>query len=160
MTDSINPVAATGSGRRRPIGAVIALVAIGVFLAVVLFLVRNNQAADDIAIGTCFNVPATATIQTVEKQGCTDSHDAEVIHVAEYGESTYPISLTIDRFVSDSCVPAFQAYVGKALEDSGLTLGYFYPSRDSWDSGDRTVTCYAAREDGAKLTKSVKGSGS
>lgn len=136
----------------------IPLVIIGGFLAFVLWSVRDNQSADDLAAGTCFDVPTETTVSTVTKRPCSEAHDAEVFHNVEYdGDSaTYPISLTMDRFVTETCGPALATYVGQALEVGDLTIGYFHPSRDGWDDGDRTVTCYAQRIDDAKLTQSVK----
>ena len=129
------------------------------FLAIVLFLVRDNQSAGDLAVGTCFDEPAgDADISTVTRQECIEAHDAEVFHVGEYTEgSDYPISLALDRYLDGACVPAFATYTGEDFDTSeDLTIGYFYPSRDGWDSGDRTVTCYIVRSDEAKLTESVK----
>lgn len=143
------------SGRRRP---VIIIGAIVVFLAVVLFAVRNNVAADDLKVGDCLNVPNGTSIQTVEQQPCTERHTAEVIFVGEYTDgSTYPISLALDRFIDAACVPAFETYVGRAIDsDPALSIGYFYPSRDGWDSGDRKITCYVVQPDEAPMTESVK----
>ena len=130
------------------------------FLAVVLFLVRNNQSAGDLAVGTCFDLPTRSSdISTVTRHDCTEAHDAEVFHVAEFTEAqTYPISLTLDGFIEDQCVPVFATYTGQDYATSNeLSIGYFYPSREAWESGDRTVTCYVGREDNAKLTQSIKG---
>ena len=136
----------------------IPLLLIGGFLAFVLWSVRDNQSADDLAVGTCFDVPTQTSVSTVTKHECTVAHDAEVFHNTEFtGDSTsYPISLTMDRFVTETCGPVFATYTGDELDESDLTIGYFYPSRDGWDDGDRTVTCYAQRSDEAKLTQSVK----
>ena len=136
----------------------IPLVIIGGFLAFVLWSVRDNQSADDLANGTCFDVPTETTVSTVTKRACTEAHDAEVFHNVEYvsESTTYPITLTMDRFVTETCGPVFETYVGEALQGSDLTIGYFYPSFDGWGDGDRTVTCYAGRIDGAKLSQSVK----
>jgi hypothetical protein len=146
---------ATRGDKRR---LVLILGGIVVFLVVVLFAVRNNQSADDLAVGTCFDVPGRDTdISTVTSHPCAEAHDAEVFHVAEYTGNSYPISISLDSFIDDACVPAFATYVGEAYDtNEDLTLGYFYPSRDAWDNGDRTVTCYVAREDKAKMTESVK----
>jgi len=131
---------------------------IAVFIVVVLWAVKDNQSAGDLAVGACFDVPGRDTdISTVVSHPCTEAHDAEVFHVAEYTGDSYPISLSLDSFIDDSCVPVFATYVGEAFETSeDLTIGYFYPSRDGWNNGDRTVTCYAAREDETKMTESVK----
>jgi hypothetical protein len=65
----------------------------------------------------------------------------------------------LNSFVDSACVPVFATYVGTDYDSSDdLTIGYFYPSRDGFDGGDRTVTCYVVRIDDAKLTRSLKGS--
>ena len=146
------PAPPSSGGRLRPI---LILGASAVVLGAILFAVRNNQSADELAIGQCFDVPASTSVSTVERRTCTEAHDAEVFSVVEYSgsETSYPITLAFDRFVGDTCSPVFDAYVGTAPE---LEFGYFYPSSDGWSGGDRTITCYAVRGDGAKLTKSVK----
>lgn len=153
------PVASTASatkgGKGRP---VIIISAIVVFLAVVLFAVRNNVAASDLKVGDCFNTTDTTTISTVEAQPCTNSHNAEVVFVGEYSGDTYPISLSLDRYIEESCVPAFESYVGRAFDsDPALSIGYFYPTRDGWDSGDKTITCYVSQPDESPMTESLKG---
>lgn len=141
----------------------IPLLVIGGFLAFVLWAVRDNQSADDLGAGTCFDIPTSIEVQTVTKHACTEPHDAEVFHNAEFtdGSSTYPISMTFDGFVDDVCVPAFEAYVGEHFDkNEELTIGYFFPTRDGWDGGDRTVTCYVSRVDESKLSQSVQNAAS
>jgi hypothetical protein len=139
--------------------APIIIVGIVAFLAIVLFVVRNNVAADDLKVGTCFDIPNGTSIQTVEQHPCNESHNAEVIFVGEHDGTTYPISLALDRFVEDNCAPAFETYVGTDIESSAdLAMGYLYPDRDGWESGDRTITCYVGRSDESPMTESLKGS--
>lgn len=150
------PLTQAKPGGRRAIIIVGVLVA---FIAIVLFVVRNNVAADDLKVGDCFNVPNGTTIQTVERHPCTETHTAEVIFVGDYTGTSYPISLSLDSFVEDSCVPAFETYVGRGVDsDPELSIGYFYPSRDGWDSGDRTITCYITQPDESPMTDSLQGS--
>jgi hypothetical protein len=133
---------------------------IALFLVVVLWAVRNNQSAGDLAVGTCFDLPTRSSdITTVVRHDCTEAHDAEVYHVVEYTGASYPIvSFTRNSFVENSCFPVFQTYVGIDIDRAdALNAGYFFPGSSGWDAGDRTFTCYAFRVDGAKLTKSVKG---
>jgi hypothetical protein len=132
-----------------------------VFTGLVLWTIGSNVAADDLAVGTCFDVPARETgISTVRRHDCTAAHDAEVFHVGELtAPDRYPDDLTFDEFVEDSCLPAFAAYVGEDFETSEeLDLGYFFPDADAWDAGDRTVSCYIVRVDEAKLTNTVRDS--
>jgi hypothetical protein len=143
-------------GRGRTIVVIGVIVA---FLAIVLFVVRNNVSADDLKVGECFTIPDGVTIQTVEKHPCNESHNAEVIFVGEHTGTTYPISLSLDSFIEDNCVPAFETYVGRPIDsDPELTLGYFHPTRDGWDGGDRTISCYIAQPDESQMTESLKGS--
>lgn len=147
--------AATTSGRMRPVIIIGVIVA---FLAIVLFVVRNNVAADDLKVGECFNIPNGSTVKTVEKQPCTESHNAEVFFVGEYTGDSFPISLSLNRYIDESCVPAFESFVGRAIDsDPELSIGYFHPTRDGWDSGDRTITCYVAQPDEGPMTQSLKG---
>ena len=134
---------------------------IAVLLGVGAYMISQNQAADELAVGQCFDEPSSdVDITTVVKHACTEAHDAEVFHVAKYTDGdAYPISLSVDRFVNDTCVPAFEAYVGEPYETATeYSLGYFYPDRDAWQGGKRTFTCYVTREDDTKLTQSVKAS--
>ena len=150
------PPTAKQSGRGRAIIIIVAIVAV---IGLILFVVRNNVDANDLKVGDCFVIPTTTSIQTVEKHPCNESHNAEVIFVGEHTGETYPIALSLDSFVEDNCVPAFATYVGTEIDAAGdLTIGYFYPSRDTWSGGDRTFTCYAANEDESPMTESVKGS--
>lgn len=152
------PTARAPASRSDKLRLALILGGIVAFLAVVLWIVKDNQAAGDLAVGTCFDVPSQDTnITTVTRHDCAAAHDAEVFHVVKYTGADYPISLSLDSFIDDTCVPAFTTYVGPAVATSrDLTFGYFYPSRDAWNDGDRTVTCYAVRDDQAKLTGSVK----
>jgi len=154
------PPPTTPASRSDKLRLFLILGGIVAFLAIVLWVVRDNQSAADLAVGQCFDVPAgSADVSTVTRHECTAAHDAEVFHVADYTGATYPISLTLDSFIDDTCVPAFATYVGEDFDSNeDLTIGYFYPNRSGWDGGDRTVTCYVVREDEAKLTQSVKSS--
>ena len=137
--------------------AVVIIGAIVAFLAIVLFVVRNNVSADDLKVGDCFAIPNGTTVTTVEKHPCGESHNAEVIFVGEYTEGSFPISLTLDRYIDTSCVPAFESYVGRAVDsEPELSIGYFHPSRDGWNDGDRTITCYVTKPDESPMTESLK----
>jgi hypothetical protein len=154
------PRPATRSDKLR---LVLILGGIGAFLAFVLWSTRDNQAADDLTAGTCFDVPAEETnISTVTRRDCTAAHDAEVFLVTENTTATsYPISLSLDSFIDEACVPVFATYVGETFDESeDYTIGYFYPNREAWDSGDRTFTCYVVRVDEAKMTQPVNSAGS
>jgi hypothetical protein len=136
---------------------VLVLGAIVVFLGVVLFAVRNNADVNDLKVGDCFTIPDGTTVKTVEKHPCTETHNAEVIFVGDYTGSTYPVSISLDSFAQDNCVPAAESYVGRSIDDDpALSIGYFSPTQDSWDAGDRTISCYLSQPDDRPMTESLK----
>ena len=74
---------------RRP--AIIIVGGIVVFLAIVLFAVRNNAQADELmASATASTSRTDRRLQTVEKHACAESHIAEVIFVGEYTGGDLP----------------------------------------------------------------------
>ena len=147
-------VGAKKSGGR---GAILIVGGIIAFLAIVLFVVRNSTDAGDLRVGDCFSIPDGTTVQTVERSACTETHNAEVIFVGEYDGTSFPISLSLDSYIQDNCVPAFETYVGRPIDsDPELSVGYFHPTRDGWDGGDRTITCYISQPDEGPMTQSLK----
>ena len=55
------------------------------------------------------------------------------------------------------CDPAFDAYIGKADDDSDLDYIWLVPTDDAWRSGDRTVQCAAFYPGTYRLTGSLRG---
>lgn len=157
------PTAAQPAPRKRSpalvIGIIVVLVAI---LGAVLYFTRNNVEANDLAVGTCFDVPNGDTVSTVTQHPCTEAHDAEVFSVSQYTapDGTYPDSSAFDDYAATTCEPAFESYVGETIDASPYDVGYIFPSSDTWGNGDRQITCYATNVDGSKLSQSIKGSGS
>ena len=130
---------------------------IALIIAAVLYAVRNNASADDLVAGDCFYVPTQTEVSTVEKRACTEPHDAEVFIVSEMSGTTYPLESAFDDFTETTCIPAFASYVGRTFEEAEeLNYGFFYPTPDGWNGGDRKVTCYIVRVDETKMSQSVK----
>ena len=51
-------------------------------------------------------------------------------------------------------------YTGRTVDEidaAGLSYAYFYPTMASWnENDDRGVTCYITKNDGTKMTGSVR----
>jgi hypothetical protein len=142
--------------------AVLVIGAIAAFLAIVLYAVKDNTAADDLKAGDCFDLPTASSVSTVTHHPCTEAHTAEVFHVVEFtgSDMDFPVSFVLSRFVNENCAPAFETYVGTDIDSNAdFAVGYFYPDSDGWSNGDRTITCYITRADEGPMTESVKASG-
>ncbi len=59
----------------------------------------------------------------------------------------------------EMCHADFDQFVGTPWEDSLLDYGWLHPTEDSWDDGDRVVTCFLYDADFQKLTRSMESSG-
>jgi hypothetical protein len=140
------------------------LILIGIIGAIVVgFIVFQDRlpgSADALEVGQCFDVPTeTGTVDDVQRHPCNEPHTGEVVGQGNMtgDNGSYPPIETIRSFATDLCVTAFNTYTGRDVTtDEELTLGWFYPTPDSWSSGDREVTCYATRIDEGQLTTTVK----
>ncbi len=136
--------------------AIIAIIAVGGFI----FRDRLSGAAQDLAVGDCFDAPTTdAEVEDVQHKPCNEAHTAEVIFVGDMPEGdALPSGAEIDRFVEAQCVPAFNTYTGlDYATDPTYGISSLSPTTSGWQSGDREVSCFAVRIDGATMTASLKG---
>lgn len=139
----------------------VVLIVVVVVVAFIVFRDRLTGSAADLSVGECFDQPAETTdISGVQRQPCNEPHDAEVFlvtdHPAPAGE-IYPISLSLNRFLSEQCEPAFDTYTGLDFSaEPDLSYAAFIPTRSGWSDGDREVVCYLVRTDNAKMTTSLR----
>ena len=135
---------------------------IGVLVLLVAALVGCGASASDLAVGDCFDAPVEvdAEVTDVVKHDCTEPHTGEVIAVQDVpGEdgSAYPTDAEWQDNVSSICIPAFDSFTGLDFEtEADWDIGYLVPTTDGWDGGDREMSCYATRVDGAPTSTSLK----
>lgn len=124
---------------------------------------RLSSNAGDLAVGECFDEPAAEEqeVEDVQRRPCNEAHTAEVVFVGDIAGATdtYPAQDQFLDAVRNQCVPAFNTYTGRDYDtDQELDIGYFIPTEEGWNIGDRELICYAVRVDAAPMTQSVKGS--
>lgn len=147
------------------------LIALGVLVVIVvliggglyLFRDRTTGGVTDLQVGDCIDTPAagTTTVSDVQHQPCSDPHDAEVVYIVADTSTSYPGADHFTTVADQVCADQLSLYLAtdfSARED--VDGGFFYPTSDSWDSGDKDVRCYVYRTDGLKLVGSIKGIGS
>lgn len=149
---------------RRGLVIVGALVVLLVLIVGGLFVFRDRISGNvtELQVGDCIDKPATDTdsITDVQHQPCTEPHDAEIVYVVADTSTTYPGSDHFDAVANTVCTDQNSLYLAtdfSARDDIGG--GYFYPTSDSWDGGNKNVTCYVDRTDSQKLVGSLKGIG-
>jgi hypothetical protein len=115
---------------------------------------------DALEVGDCVNdetLPGEGRVVTVNLVHCGQPHDLEVFANATMPGGDFPGDQAVERFGDRSCVARFKEYVGIPFRDSKLDYYSYWPTEDSWNAGDRVVTCAAVDPHGGKLTGSVRG---
>lgn len=134
--------------------AIIAVIVVGGLV----FRDRLSGNAGELKVGDCFDDPnATGVVTDVQHHPCNESHTAEVFFLGKLPDGDFPTSATVQGWVLQNCVPAWNAYTGRSFDaEQVLTIGLFRPSQDGWSKGDRDILCYTVRADGAPMTTSAR----
>lgn len=116
-------------------------------------------------VGSCFNNPSDANIEEDELvtdvpiRECNKPHDNEVFHIFNLtGMTDQRDAKAIEEQVYTQCDAAYSAFIGKPYEDSSYDMSYLAPSDESWENGDREVTCYVFNPESEQMTASLQGS--
>ena len=120
----------------------------------------------DLGVGDCFDTTEVESadglvVSTVALTECDEPHGAEV-YATESIEAAdtdpFPGTDARDEAARELCEPGFEEFVGRSTAESELVLLWLAPTEESWDDGDREVTCAVAAPEGERLTESVAGS--
>jgi Septum formation len=130
-------------------GLIIGLV-VGVFallvvaaIVVVLFIGKGTVTATDVKVGDCLKeIPSSTRVLTVDTTGCDKSHAGEVFAVLMMPDGGYPGQSAIEEY-QNKCEPALSSYAPAAITDDSVQLYVLYPTAETWEQGDRAVTCIA-----------------
>ena len=127
------------------VGIVIGLCALlGIVGAVIYFVVgKDTVTATDVKVGDCLSeIPDSARVLTVKTVGCDQQHAGEVYAVLNMPEGDFPGQAAVDEF-SNRCEPELATYSPAAMTDDSIQMYVLYPTAESWEQGDRAVTCVA-----------------
>lgn len=116
---------------------------------------------ENLEVGDCFDDPAeTDDISFIQTVPCEEPHQNEVYATLTLTEfDTYPGRTAVDDAAVVMCLDVFEAYVGAPYETSSLDIAFLTPTEESWNEGDRGVTCALYDLNGQPLVGSVRGSG-
>ena len=97
----------------------------------------GTESVFDLRVGDCVNDLEETTEVSVEVVPCSQPHDAEVISSFELPGGEYPGEDSIFRVADRRCSRELAAVAGA----QGGQPFYFYPTEQSWGTGDRQVNC-------------------
>jgi hypothetical protein len=111
-----------------------------------------------LAVGDCYERPDNDP-RYVERQSCDGQHGREVVALLDHPAGpglSYPGIEAIRRDMDPECRRAAEAYVGGTLDQSPLRTFRIYPSRESWNDGNRRVVCALGSRDRKPLIGSLQ----
>ncbi|KUP96121.1 septum formation family protein [Thermobifida cellulosilytica] len=98
----------------------------------------------NIGVGDCFpseETQAEGEVSTVQTVPCSEPHDGEAYAAGDMPDGDFPGEVEIQNFADDFCITEFDLFVGVSYEQSELDFTYYYPTAESWASGDREILC-------------------
>lgn len=110
----------------------------------------------DLRVGECFD--DAGEDGEVYPMDCAEDHDAEVYAGVVLPPGKYPGDRAVEAAAEKSCDREYLVYVGTPVTKTSLEPSFWYPGREDWEGGDRSVTCVVYGPDGELLTGTVKGS--
>jgi hypothetical protein len=116
---------------------------------------KGTVTATEVEVGDCLaEIPDSARVLTVETVGCDQPHAGEVYAVLTMPDGNFPAQAAIEEY-QDRCQPELAAYSPAAMQDDSVQMYVLYPTPETWEQGDRAVTCIATLE--PPRTGSIKG---
>jgi uncharacterized protein DUF4190/putative regulator of septum formation len=114
--------------------------------AVYLILGRDSVNAMDVTVGDCVaEVPESSLVFDVPVVGCEEPHRGEVYALLTMPDGDFPGHEAIAQF-QYKCGPALAGYSPTAMANPAVGIFVLYPTAQSWELGDRTVTCIATSQ--------------
>ncbi|WP_233213339.1 septum formation family protein [Mycobacterium hubeiense] len=124
----------------------VAVTALGA-AAVLHLLARGSVDATKVSTGDCLaEIPDDTTVTRVDVVDCSEPHKGEVFAVLTMPDGDFPGHHAITRY-QNRCEPQLSLQLPAAAADPTIGLFVLYPTEDSWDRGDRAVTCIATTID-------------
>ena len=110
-----------------------------------------------IKVGDCLNDGGSSgEVSSVPTIDCAEPHDSEAYASIMIPDGDYPGEDAVLTQADAECAAEFASYVGIAYEESTLGFAYYYPTAQSWESGDREILCLVYDPAG-QVTGSLEG---
>lgn len=110
----------------------------------------------DIAVGDCLGDLAKTSIENVQLIPCSSAHYWEAYASMNLAGASIPAENEITQQADQFCVTEFEKFIAIPADQSEYAWSYLYPSEETWNSGDREITCLAGLDSGG-VTGTLKG---
>lgn len=116
----------------------------------------GDEWAEGLYLGMCITDPYVGaetnengafTIGDYEEIDCNQTHYGEIYAIGYSSLTTFDNDALVTE-IGDYCYVNFEPYVGLDYNESELYYDYWYPSQETWDSGDRVLVCLVTTVDG------------
>lgn len=99
--------------------------------------------AFSIRIGDCLNdATISEEVTTVPFVECSEPHDSEVFARTDLTGATFPGNESLETELANFCRgDVFTQFIGIPYADSMYDTSGYFPSEESWASGDRELLC-------------------
>jgi hypothetical protein len=112
-----------------------------------------------VEVGDCLATdPTGEVVSQVPTVDCEEPHTSEAFHSATIEAEELPSEADIEQLVEDECLAEFESFVGMPYELSALEVLWLSPTAESWEQGDRELTCLVTDPAG-QTTGSLEGAG-
>ncbi|MFF2731691.1 septum formation family protein [Streptomyces sp. NPDC058008] len=113
----------------------------------------RQRSVFSLAPGDCYNPNSGMTESeefSVEIVPCEEAHEGQVVGEFDIsGESEYPGEDGATKIADERCPAESQKFMADTWAvPEGVELFYYYPTSQSWKTGDRAVSCTYAKESG------------
>jgi len=128
-----------------------AIVGVGFLVAAM----KDTTIATEMKLGDCItDVPTDSRVLTLPTIDCAQPHGGEVYAVITMPDGDYPGQAKIDQY-QNQCPDKLAAFSPDAMTDDSVGIYVLYPTPETWERDDRTVTCIATLD--PKRAGSLKG---
>ncbi|MDH4362663.1 MAG: septum formation family protein [Acidimicrobiia bacterium] len=120
----------------------------------------GDLGAFTIKVGDCLAGGVTGEIESVDGVPCEEPHQSEVYYsfAIPEGDGTFPGTEAVQDRADESCLGAFQGFVGIDFETSIYEISTITPTAESWAQlDDREVLCLIGQAEGTLSTGTAKG---
>ena len=114
--------------------------------------------AFSIKVGDCLNdATVSEEVTTIPLVDCSEPHDSEIFARTDLAGDTFPGNDSLETELATFCRgDVFTQFIGVAYADSRYDTSGYYPSDESWASGDRELLCTVWDPD-AQVTGTLAG---